>query len=414
LFYNIYNVIATFFFISFHVCCHGQDITGILLDSITNQPIKHAHIFSSGHNGTGTITNESGEFQLYLQNQEQPTDTLIMSHVAYQQLKIPLTKLPPEHKHYKRFYLAPYVIQLKEVTILDYNVMEIVHAIKKQLRQSKIEYGKAFYRQVSFRDTEATEWIESFYDLSYSPNGVDKLKINQARFARRRNDAAQVFFTHSNFSYVSLGQQLFSPKSQIDESRIGKPFGEDFTSNYDFFVNRTYNKASDIYYDIHFEPNTDSYTSPNVYGNFIYNYSKNRLIHYTARVDHALGANQIYGYSGDKTIEMKNPKYTFQFSFSENEGRLQLITAEFIYDLIQDGKVFPSKVCSKLLFYERVKKPHRKLREPNRELEDVSLFETAKYRPKFWRDHPVIKRTKEENRVITTFEKNNAFGTYFK
>jgi len=35
-------------------------------------------------------------------------------------------------------------------------------------------------------------------------------------------------------------------------------------------------------------------------------------------------------------------------------------------------------------------------------------------KPKFWRDNPVITLTPEEKAIIATFEKENAFGTYFK
>jgi hypothetical protein len=74
----------------------------------------------------------------------------------------------------------------------------------------------------------------------------------------------------------------------------------------------------------------------------------------------------------------------------------------------------PSRVSSKFVVYQLLDKTPKNLHSAGLELEDVSNFEEAKYKPKFWMNNPVIKRTAEEEAIIASFDKSNAFGTYFK
>ena len=130
---------------------------------------------------------------------------------------------------------------------------------------------------------------------------------------------------------------------------------------------------------------------------------------YTAYIDHSLGSDKLRGYTGSKEIAIESPKHCFQFHFSEITGLIERINCEYNYKLVVNGATFPSKVVSSFIFYEQLNRKPKKLREPDLVLENVSNFEKAKYRPKFWRDNSVIKLTAEEERIIQTFEEEKCF-----
>ena len=396
----IFNISANLF---------GQKIHGKLNDHVTGKPILFAHIYAPLNN-IGTVTNEYGEFSLPIQLPL--NDTLIISHVAYQTLKAPLVKYADSIYNLK---LYPEITVLDEVSVTNIDIMAVVNQVMDQLKNGSNKYVEAFYRQTVFKGADATEWIEAFYKIDYTINGINKIKIDQARFARKKYDTANLFLTHTNFSYLTVGNSIYSPKQKTDEPRLGQPFGEDFIKDYNFFLDKHYRKQSEIYYVISFEPKESIRNPVNTYGYFIYNKSDSQLAQYTATVDHALGLDEIK-YEGEKDVDVAvlNPKYTFQFNFSERIDGIDYISVDFTYDFVQDGETFPSKVSSKFIPYKVLSKKPNKLRKVELELEDVSNFENAKYKPKFWRNNPVIKLTPEEEAIIATFEKENAFGTYFK
>ncbi len=402
---KIYLLVQFFVLLSFFG--KAQVISGRVLESRKNQPVGSVHIFAP-KTGEGTISNENGEFELSGNFSED--DTLLMTHIAYTSLNVPISSITAGKDIV--LYMDPQVIVLDEVIVTD--IMPLVRKVMDWLKESPIKYGKAFYRQKTFRDTVATEWIEAFYDVAYTSNGIKKMRINQARFARKKYDTAYVFMSYKNFSYLTVGNIIYSPGLKTNEARLGRPFAEDFFSGYDFTLDRTYSNGTDTYHVVKYEPNHSLLNPVNTYGSFVYNITKNRLIQYMAIVEHALGADQIEGYEGNKDLELRNPKHMYRFNFSERTGDIEYITVEFTYDFIQNGEVFPSKVTSMFIIYQRLNDEPVKLRDPGLELEGVSNFENARYKPKLWRGNPIIRRTLEEDLIIASFEKENAFGTYFK
>lgn len=388
---------------------YSQKIVGSLIDGNSKEPISYAHVYAS-QSKKGTISNERGEFELsgFLFDQ----DTLIITHIGYQSIRKVISKESSQSDF--TFYLNPKAVILDEVSVFGVDVESIVQDAMKYLKNSPLKYGKAFYRQTSFKDSIAMEWIEAFYDIAYSVNGVEKIKIDQARFARRKYDTLNLFISHTNFSYLTLGNTIYSKKSDSNSSRLGKPFSEDFNKGYNFYLEKQYSINSNIYSIMRFEPSQEMFNPVNLHGKIVFNVTQNMLVQYIAEVNHSLGVDQLTGYTGSKEIEIKNSKHLFQFNFSQTTGEIELILVDYSYDFIQDSEIIPSKVSSMFIIYEQLDKSPKKLREPSLELENVSNFERAKYKPKFWKDNPVIKLTPEQEAIIGSFEKENAFGTYFK
>ena len=388
----------------------SQSLEGRIIDSETNQPISYAHIYAT-QSKKGTLSNESGEFEL---TGILETDTLIISHIGFESVNL---KSIQEFSDLGRtLYLKPKEILLDQVTVLDLDIDDVVYNVMNFLKNKSVKYGKGFYRQISFQNSAAMEWIEAFYNMSFSAKGIDEISIDQARFARKNYDTLNVFISHTNFSYLIVGNSLYSPNTDDYSKRIGKPFSEDFKIKYKFSYHEHYSMNSNDYLIINFEPIPEVLNSQSIYsyGNFVFNLTQNKLVQYSGTIDHSLGADDLSGYTGSKKIEIKNPKLTFQFNFSEKTGDIEFIKSDYKYDMIQDGEIMPSKVSSVFVVYQQLDKKPNKLRAADLELEDVVNFERAKYIPKYWKDNAIIKRTSSEEAIISTFEKNNAFGTYFK
>jgi hypothetical protein len=388
----------------------SQKITGVLLDEDSKEAISYAHIYAS-QSEKGTLSNEKGEFELsgLFEN-----DTLIISHIGYKSFNKVL-----KQEYFQTIItvnLKPKEIVLDEITVLSTDVEEIVLRAMDYLKNSSVIYKKGFYRQSAFQNDIATEWIEAFYDIAISANGIKEIKIDQARFARRKFNPENLFFSHVNFSYLTVGNVLYSPSSDDTLNRVMKPFNEDFTHKYQFDIEQVYSIDNQEFLVVKFEPKPEFAENGGIftYGKFTFNVTKNQLLKYQTSIDHSLGAADIKGYTGSKTIEVKNPLHYFEFVFSEKTGEIDYISVNYKYDFIQNGKIIPSKVSSIFFTYELLKTKPKNLREPNIELESVKNFERAKYKPKFWKDNPVLKLTSEDELIIASFERDNAFGTYFK
>jgi hypothetical protein len=384
---------------------YGQSISGSLIDVNSGEPISFAYILAS-QSKKATISNENGDFEISGLSPDQ--DTLVISHLAYHTIKYPISV-----ESALTIRLEPREIILDEISVTDVPVQDIALSVLNILKNSSIEYGSAFYRQTAFIDSKATEWIEAFYDIAYSSSGVDKINIDQARFARIRYDSTNLFMSFTNFSYLTVANSIYSAANGGEGSRVAKPFGEDFFKEYNFYLDKQYTLDSNRYVVIGYEPNSKLVNSICSYGNFIFNITQNILVQYTGEINHALGTDEFTADSR-KDLELKNPKHFFQFKFSEISGNINAIQVDYTYDLIQNGIVRPSRVSSKFVVYQLLDKAPKNLRSTGLESEDVSNFEKAKYKPKFWMNNPIIKRTAEEEAIIASFDKSNAFGTYFK
>ena len=383
----------------------AQPVKGRLSDSETGLPIAYAHI-QSGNGKLSTVSNKLGLFELHTNSSL--GDSLLITHTSYSPVRLWVSS---DSIH--DIKMNPDIIILDEVIVMDI-LGDVIEQVTQELKNSPIEYSRAFYRQITYQDSMPKEWIEAFYNISSTKNGIDKIKIDQARFARKKYDTSGVFVSHTNFSYIILCHKIYESKTEDQILRVGKPFHENFLDNYTFTVSKTFEKSEDSFVIISFKVKDKTVHPINGYGHFTYNLTKKRLIHYLIQVGHSLGMDELSDYYAGKNLSVESPLIKLEFNYHEETGLLKYIRSGYTYNLIKDEEVIPSYVQSTMIFYEESDKVFTKLREPDIKLEDVSNFENAKYKPKFWRDNPVITLTPEEKAMIATFEKENAFGTYFK
>lgn len=264
---------------------HGQEVSGKIVDNGSQLPITFAHIYNPT-TGAGTISNEDGKFNLNQLNFSK-NDSLIITHVNYHTLVFRTSQIASDT--ILTLYLTPATTKLDELVVESGKALEIVEKVIEQLKTSKVQYGKGFYRQIYTKDGNPMEWIESFYDLSYSQNGVDKVKIKQARFARKKYDTTNVFMSHTNFSALALTSSLYSPISGELENRVAKPFGLDFTDFYNFRIAKKYEKEGNTYYVVEFFPSDEMPSKITSSGKFIYNYEKEIMLEFEVVLYHDLG-----------------------------------------------------------------------------------------------------------------------------
>lgn len=327
---------------------HAQIISGRVVDSLTNAPVPNAHVYCEAHH-TGTITNELGEFELVLPQQD--VHLLKISHIGYE------PEMMMTNGSELNVRLNNRIVLLEEVVISD-EITSLVHKILGALKDKRISHGEAFYRQVSKQGSLAIEFIEALYDLSLSQNGIDKIRIVQARFARRRETEKSLYVSIANFSYLTIGYTLYSER----KVQVAKPFSAEYIDYYDFTKTAEYAQGGDIHYVIEFKPSETLDAQVLSYGTFIYNFTKGQLVAYDAYVDHALGADQLTGGLQDRPVKMEKPRHHWHFNFSDHG--VNFILTDFNYLLIVDGVEYPGQITSKMLIYKTKQKPSGKLREP--------------------------------------------------
>jgi hypothetical protein len=385
---------------SFSVMATCQNMTITLVDSANNSPIPYAHIlYDQGI--TGTISNENGEFIIKYSGD---SVQLRISHIAYETETINIIAYSN-----LTLKLQPNVALLDEV-VVNARSQHYANLIFEKLRNtSQTFYGKAFYRQLSFHDTLCTEFVEAFYNVSVNRNGLEEIAVSQARFARKKQAKGDPpYLKYVNFSYLSTGFTLY-----VNQTEIGRPFTEDFFQKYDFFTLKKYLKSGETFVLIGFEPTNDNDGILMARGQLTYNVTRDKIVSYTMSLQHSLGL-ELQQANGKQNATIANPEYIWKVYFDEEHPYVNLIQMQFSYDFKQGDIITPSKVVSNFFVYQQVSKKPKKLRAPGLYVEDVAIFEKARYRPRFWKENPIIKRTAKEEKIISTFEQENAFGTYFK
>jgi hypothetical protein len=260
------------------------------------------------------------------------------------------------------------------------------------------------------KDTFATEWVEAFYDISYTTAGLKELAIDQARVAEKKSrNKTDLHVRGTNFANLTRIPIYFEGKSGI-----ASPFSNDYFDDYIFQRVDKFKKGNDTLVKISFIPSPVITNPIKAYGSFLYNTSQNSLMSMTLSFDSGLGM-QERNLPNEIEVSIKNPKHTFEFQFSsENKNLFERINVSLDYNLIVSGKSHLGNLRSTLFVYQRGSKRNKKLFKPGPQFDFFNAFNEAKYRPRFWKNNLIIKLTQQEEEIIASFEKDNSFGTYFK
>jgi len=148
---KFYKIIFLFFVISFG---QSQEISGIVIDSLNQEPIPFATIISNFNKST--ITNEEGRFRIFKETSFNNEDTLFISSLGYSSISFSVTK----NVNFE-IILAPKGIELKSIVLTNREKLtanEIISRVKKNA--INIYDFKYVEKKIFWRETNTAEVIK--------------------------------------------------------------------------------------------------------------------------------------------------------------------------------------------------------------------------------------------------------------
>jgi hypothetical protein len=143
----------------------SQNVSGIILDSITKQPLDLVNIIISNTN-IGVYTNPNGKFKLQLTN---PTDNLNISYIGYKTRGINSAHFINKKEYEAVFYLSPTTAQLNEVVIenkkINYGWSKTIASPRENTRFFGFQFGTENCTYVKNPDRKKAKIVTVILDL---------------------------------------------------------------------------------------------------------------------------------------------------------------------------------------------------------------------------------------------------------
>jgi hypothetical protein len=226
-------------------------INGSIVDKKSYKSIPFAAIGFLKRN-KGTISNNDGYFALTY-NENYLNDTLLISHLGYSQLVIPVAELRPDSV----YELSEHSISLQEVIIRSTDPRSL---ILQALGNKTLNYDvnpfihRAFYRETVKRNDRFMVYTEAIFDVfktAYRPtifNDQFKL-IKQRKFTDVNSQDTVLFKLHGGLSTSLMLDVLKHPIDFLDEERI---------YDYSYSIRDVVIINNELAYLIEFRPNRPS------------------------------------------------------------------------------------------------------------------------------------------------------------
>lgn len=157
-------------FISFGVQAQENLVNGVVIDSLTEEPLPFTNIGVVGKE-LGSISNSEGSYTLSLE-QIELTDTVFFSFVGYEQVRISVTELINN----STIKLSENAVRLSDFSVLsrEYTPIEILDLAKKNYSKN---HSTSFQkRQVFSRDAAYTTFHKS--EIKYKKSTFDAIDKN--------------------------------------------------------------------------------------------------------------------------------------------------------------------------------------------------------------------------------------------
>jgi carboxypeptidase-like protein/TonB-dependent receptor-like protein len=377
-------------------------IKGIVIDKATGEPIPYCNIAVES-SFTGTASNELGEFVLDV---DALPANLTFSHLNYekQQLEISGTSdLIIE--------LVPLTNILEEVVVVDSNDKYALNLASKAFKKAdqnsyRRKHAKAFYRQKSKNGDAYSEFSEIIYDIHYTSREPWDWEILEGRYALRPGGA-------HNINYTLLSRLLTPLQPAVHD--IIFPMHDDFASFYDIRIVEHILSGDDKIAVLWFKPkkglrrkifnaevyvNTTSHDILKIVGSITHD--KLKLVKLTER-----------------NTSWKD--YSISYEIAYRQDSIQKSVIDYVkidqeFDYYKKDKLESHTTStSNLTFFEHYTPTSRKKmgRQFRKNKNDWQKLDQIGYNEKFWEDNPIVKRTPVEEKVIASFEKDEAFGSIF-
>jgi len=394
------------------------DISGLVLDAKTSEPLPHAYLFLKSYPEFSWIASASGEFSLNFP-EVLKDDVLVVSLLGYQRLEVPVSSL---ERTGNRIKLDQALIGLSEITVKPDNSLRemIAKAIEKIPANypDKRHQLTGFYRKVSTDYEEFTHLVEAAVvveDVGYSKDEIQsRIKVESLR---QSDELAEV----DSALLVTLRRLDEHIASQVERARAANPFVDAFEDN---FV-RWWFETERRHYESFFFGSAMFPMYQELVG---YELHGNDTVYHIAygSTDPPFGTSYIKINSRNHAIvEAQYTPYT-----SEDK---KFYTQYFIKFKEFEGTYYPEKVVRKIMrfinrdigghqvdihtyWFDEVKTgkfkriPYRDAQKRDRVLEPKSYSFDAD----FWEKYGSIKNYALDSATIQSLEKNNRLEDQFK
>jgi hypothetical protein len=358
-------------------------LSGIVKDSSSKNSIESVSVRLKDES-IGTVSNINGEFQIEVSSLP---IALVFSHVGYKSVLIEIIDETPID-----LYLSLNIIQLNEVVTGNPAIALLNSAINKALIDSaKSNHCRIFYQKISKEKDKATSIHELFFDAVWKTYGIDKFKIIESRYATRdeKRFRFQIISISALMNTGLLRKSIFSPNNERNDKVMYK-------LNVEKYIGTEGDEVAVIY------------CTPNKREGYFFE----GLIYINTLTNDFVKIEGEFHRPKPPIKKIKNEYDAFVVNFrTNNQGKVVFNDLKFSKNLVFKGNNTVVEEI-KILAYMYDDNISIKGMYPLSSSQHVSNLKTT-YKPEFWRDNEVIKKTPFEKEIISDLEKSKSFDSNF-
>lgn len=411
----------------------GQSIhySGIVKDSLTNEPIEFVHVYLPG-TSIGTVTNNQGEFLLIIP-EGLTENTVSFSYLGY---KSKNAKPESNSNALNVILLTQSAIELNEVIVTATGFDSALYILDTAIKFIKFNYPakphlmEGFFRELSLKDTSYTRLIEAAvriqevgYNKTTYDNGSLEMTRNRVKVIElRKSDdfrdtdllskALNLLFGDRNELYMILNKNFV----RVLGKKSNHSLSEENIKHFDLeYTGRTEWEGEPVYILSlkDFDKRNFQWTE--------YIFYIKKTDHAIVRIDHKSSANPAR-----KDIQSKwliDGKY-----FSTSQIAYRKINSKYFPVFIQarhspagassvvkeDGKELKQYADIQFLLTNVYEDNYSKIKWKNAEDRDKDLYENdTPYNEEFWKNYNTVK-INPLKRNPTELEKKQPLNNQFK
>lgn len=399
------KIIGLTFFLSCTIfVVYSQNyIEGIVYDSSTYLPIPNVNIYLADEI-RGTASNDEGAF--FLEISKFPS-TIVFSHVNYGRTE----KLFYKSSNLNKIELAPLAIELNEIIVSASDPIQLISGVYENLSRLKDSISsKGFYRQWTKNDNVYSELIEKFYTSKINNQGIDVWRMDQGRYAVRKDIEEKKYLVNNNFSAFTENYLVF----QKEIRSIVFPIVENAQDYFDFKIKsilKSKEKNGDDIYIISFSPKK-GIAKPGFQGE-VFVSSNYDLIKFKGAVNDP----RFFPLPESQRKSISDLSLIYEVSSDNKKNNsilIESIKVDLLYKFKVDDKLTRNFHAHSFFFVHDIIKTEEKTILPTVSNSDFIDINNASYDESFWEKNNVLLQTPIEKDIIKQFKKTKSFGRIFQ
>jgi hypothetical protein len=379
------HLITFLFLIGLIINVHAQQLSGVVKDVNTKEPVAFVSIRIKGSN-IGTVTNEQGEFSL---NTTLPA-TLVISHLSYGQKDVTVND-----GSLLSITLTPEAIQLPEVTVGDPALAIIRSTVAKVAKIARLEYfPKVFSRRLTLETDKPTFFAESFLDAQWQPWGLTKYNVTNSRYLQNDNGV--------NYNNIALFSMLCS--GYVGNSLLVSPMSHKPDSLYKFSIKEIVKAKGHEIAVIKCELKDQDFPHTAFEGDYYIDTDNYNILKTDGVLHHFLLSS-----TGPFSFKVKEVRIITQYKMGTDSNMVLDYSNFTLKSTLKAGFVGLKQLTYiGQLFALDYPNPANKTALAEVTLDKLQKeedkFKSIAYDPEYWKSNPVIKRTTAEDAAVTQLE----------